>query len=154
MSENKRFDELTEMYMKPEGKSDTVRGELIRAVNRIGYRFFNDGDMLGVGYGNETCNAAGRYIGEYGSTEMVNALAKMWDETVNDSGWGMDEYAYESYLNTLIEATVKYADCKAPELDKEAENMWDYYEKEDEMYDQEDDYYEEDYEEDEWEEEE
>ena len=37
---------------------------IIRAFSRIAYRFENDGDMLGKGYGRETCNPAGRYLRE------------------------------------------------------------------------------------------
>lgn len=33
------------------GKADTVAGEIVRAVSRIGYRNYNDGDHIGVGYG-------------------------------------------------------------------------------------------------------
>ena len=126
MRTNKRFEELTEQLMKPEGKSDTVKGELVRAVNRIGYRFYNDGDMLGIGYGNETCNAAGRYIGKHGSKDMVEALSAMWDEGIHDSDTGMPEYIYEERLEALINKTVEYADSNAPELDAETEDMHDY----------------------------
>lgn len=35
------------------GKADTVAGEIVRAVSRIGYRNYNDGDHIGVGYGKE-----------------------------------------------------------------------------------------------------
>lgn len=51
---NKLFKELV-----PEtGKADSLAGELVRAMSRIGYRFYNDGDQLGIGYGKETCNPA------------------------------------------------------------------------------------------------
>lgn len=47
---NKLFKELV-----PEtGKADSLAGELVRAMSRIGYRFYNDGDQLGIGYGKET----------------------------------------------------------------------------------------------------
>ena len=55
---NKLFKELV-----PEtGKADSLAGELVRAMSRIGYRFYNDGDQLGIGYGKETCNPAGRFL--------------------------------------------------------------------------------------------
>lgn len=55
---NKLFKELV-----PEtGKADSLAGELVRAMSRIGYRFYNDGDQLGIGYGKETCNPAGRSL--------------------------------------------------------------------------------------------
>lgn len=152
MREHKRFNELTELHMKPEGKSDTVRGELIRAVNRIGYRFSNDGDCIGVGYGNETCNAAGRYIAEHGNDEMVKALGTLWDGSIEGSGMEMPDYVYESRLEKLIEATAEYADSTDPKLDEEATDMWDLYKSEDAEYDdwdEEDEWGEEDYWEDE-----
>ena len=38
---NKLFKELV-----PEtGKADSLAGELVRAMSRIGYRFYNDGDI-------------------------------------------------------------------------------------------------------------
>lgn len=151
----KRFEELTQQHMKPMGKSDTVRGELIRAVNKIGYRFYNDGDMLGIGYGNETCNAAGRYLGIHGSKEMVEILSKMWDEGIHDSGTEIiPEDIYEKRLEELEEATARYADTDDPALDQEATDMLDLRCDEDLHYDEEEeedwwDYEEEEEEEDE-----
>ena len=55
---NGMFEEL----VPPTGKADTLAGEIVRAICRIGYRNWNDGDHIGVGYGNETCNAAARYL--------------------------------------------------------------------------------------------
>ena len=43
---NTRFEELVPL----EGKADTLAGEIVRAISRIGYRFYNDGDQVGVGY--------------------------------------------------------------------------------------------------------
>lgn len=53
-----KIDALFEELVPASGKADTVAGEIIRAVCRIGYRWFNDGDMVGVGYWKETCNPA------------------------------------------------------------------------------------------------
>ena len=36
---------------------ETVGGEIIRAINRLGYRWWNDGDKFFVGYGVETCGS-------------------------------------------------------------------------------------------------
>ena len=55
---SKLFEELVPSM----GAAETTAGELLRAVNRIVYRFWNDGDMVCVDYGNETCNPAARYI--------------------------------------------------------------------------------------------
>jgi len=55
---DKLFDELV-----PEiGKADTKAGEIVRAMTRLAYRWYNDGDKLGDGYGTKTCNPAGRFL--------------------------------------------------------------------------------------------
>lgn len=54
--------DLCDKYVPIKGKCDNQYGELIRACNRIGYRNLNDGDCIGLGYGNETLNAPARYI--------------------------------------------------------------------------------------------
>ena len=64
------FDEL----VPASGKADTVAGEIIRAVNRIAYRNSNDGDHVGVGYGNETCNPAARYLGEVAGSHVLRVV--------------------------------------------------------------------------------
>lgn len=133
--ENKRFYELSDKLMKPSGKSDTVAGELIRSVNRICYRFYNDGDVIGCGYGNETCNAAGRYILQYGNSEMQDVLNAMWNGDINDTDYAMADKPYELLLSQLVVETVKYIDGGNNELDKEPEDMWDYSCQEDSEYD-------------------
>ena len=56
------FKELRDKLVPMSGKADTVAGEIIRAMDRLIYRFWNDGDMVGDGYGNETCNGSYRYL--------------------------------------------------------------------------------------------
>ena len=52
------FNELVPDY----GKADTVAGEIIRAIMRIMYRDYNDGDVFFKGYGLETCAASAQYL--------------------------------------------------------------------------------------------
>lgn len=56
------FETITDEYMPFMGKADTIGGEMLRAVNRIVYRYYNDGDVAGVGYGCITINPAIRYL--------------------------------------------------------------------------------------------
>lgn len=39
-------DQLFNLLVPAEGPADTEAGELVRCLNRLGYRFFNDGDMM------------------------------------------------------------------------------------------------------------
>ena len=128
----KKNDALFDELVSVEGASETKAGELVRAVNRIGYRFWNDGDMIGVEQGNETCNAAARFIMEvYDGTEMEGLVSAMW---------GMqNEKVYEYSLDLLFDSMVRYIDGH-PELKTEPndEDMFEFKELSDE------DWYEED----------
>ena len=93
---NKLFKELV-----PEtGKADSLAGELVRAMSRIGYRFYNDGDQLGIGYGKETCNPAGRFLGVKGNDKIAKLTADAWAV--------YSEEAYEKVLDILCGAVADY----------------------------------------------
>lgn len=44
------------------GKADTSAGELVRAMSRLNYRWYNDGDKFYEGYGLETCASSAAYL--------------------------------------------------------------------------------------------
>ena len=100
-----------------EGPASSKAGELLRAVNKIGCRFWNDGDMIGFQYGNETCNPAARFIlEEFGNTPMSLLVSSLWKIAGRSS--------YENVLCSLVEETLRYIEDN-PELVTE-ENEWDY----------------------------
>ena len=117
--ENK-LDEYFNKWVPEEGKCDHLAGEIIRAIGKISYRYYNDGDKIGVGYGNETCNAAARFLRE-------NVYNKEVEETINHI-WGMNnDSVYDFNLNFLSEIILNYID-EHPELgDQKTENMDEYY---------------------------
>lgn len=49
-------------YVPVSGIAPTKGGEIVRAIVRLDFRFYNDGDMVGWCYGNETCNSSDRYL--------------------------------------------------------------------------------------------
>ena len=123
------FDELT----PSSGKADTVAGEIIRAISRIGYRNFNGGDHVGVGYGKETCNPAARYL-------MAKAGEKV-EKIIIDKVWGEEQDdKYDRAVEELNEAVVEYID-QHPELKTtpNKEDMWDYRNKDEDVDDYEED---------------
>ena len=112
-----KLNALFEELVPNEGAAETKAGELVRAVSRIGYRFYNDGDKIGVDYGNETCNAAARYImNVFKDQEFAWTVNGMW-------GLVSDKF-YEKGLGLLIEQVVSYIESN-PEL-KEEKNEGDY----------------------------
>ena len=56
----------------------SLAGELVRAMARIGYRWYNDGDQVGIGYGRETCNPAARFLIHKGNKEVSDLAASIW----------------------------------------------------------------------------
>lgn len=141
--ELKKINGWFERYVPMRGKAETVGGEVVRAMCRIGYRWFNDGDQIGVGYGNETCNAAARFLMEKCPRSVGDAVCDIWGCE--------NEEKYDDGLNRLEERIVEYIEGSPELFDMENhEDMWSYEEWEDTHYEDEDEEeYEEDWEEDE-----
>lgn len=118
---NKLFEELVPMS----GAAETVAGEIIRATCRIGYRWVNDGDQLGIGYGKETCNPAARYLGKTCDDNKI--AAKLWDlmyDPIYDDSY---DGAYNQALDELNEAILAYIE-EHPELKtmKNEDDFWNH----------------------------
>lgn len=135
----KKINALFEELVPDSGKADTVAGEIIRAISRIGYRNYNDGDHLGIGYGRETCNPAGRFLAAKCSPEIARLVS---------DAWGIcDDEAYDKALAQLEDAVLDYIE-KHPELKTTVndEDMWDSRDKDEDVdrddEEDEDDYYE------------
>lgn len=114
-----RLSGLFEELVPATGKADTVAGEIVRAINRIVYRNWNDGDHIGVGYGRETCNPAARYLAERCGGQVEKAVFDIWGEYFDDR--------YDAGIEVLEQAVLDYLD-ENPELRTaaNAEDMWDY----------------------------
>lgn len=114
-----RINALFEELVPSQGPAATVAGEIIRATCRIGYRFTNDGDQIGIGYGKETCNPAARYLEAWTNENVTSALIQMWCL--------YDESAYERALEALCEAVLAYIEGNPGLKEKEnTEDFWNY----------------------------
>lgn len=127
-----RINELFKELVPFEGKADSLAGELIRAMSRIGYRFYNDGDQLGIGYGKETCNPAGRFLGAKGNDRIAKLTADAWAV--------YSEEAYEKILDALEGAVADYIEQNPDLRNQPTEDMWSF---RDEAEDQDDSWMEE-----------
>lgn len=124
---------MKEYGVPDSGKADSVAGELVRAINRIIYRWFNDGDRINEGYGKETTNAAARYLIQEGSPEVRSTISELFE---NPSDYDSDD-SYEDMLSdacvSLLEDLENHPELKtAKTID-----MWDLYDKEDSEYEEE-----------------
>lgn len=91
------FDEFVALC----GPSETVGGEIVSAVARINRRMYDDGEMIGVGYGNKTVNAPARYL--INICKRSKLASDIW------LMWGRPD-GYMALLMELIEDTVAYLD--------------------------------------------
>ncbi len=132
---NDLFDELVPM----EGKAESLAGELVRAANRIGYRWSNDGDRVGDGYGKETCNAPARFlIRKTHGTAISTIVSDMW------TNW-KPEKEYDAAVDNLFGAVADYIEAHPETRTTETEDMWDHFDPEEDKDDTEEEDYEEDY---------
>ena len=127
---NTRFEELVPL----EGKADTLAGEIVRAISRIGNRFYNDGDQVGVGYGKQTCNPPARFLASETNTAIGDMVRALWQVT--------DEAAYERLLDVVTEMAMDYIDSHPELREQPAPDMWDYQDEQEDRddYDDEDEY--------------
>lgn len=124
------LESLFDALVPASGKASTEAGEILRAYNRIGYRYYNDGDVLGIDYGNETVNAAGRYLAKHshGNVDIEYALGRMW--------WNFSSKDYENMLDLLQKGVYDLLNSNNELFTNETEDMWEHFEKEDEDWDE------------------
>ena len=145
-----RINKLFEEPVPMSGKADSLAGELVRAISRIGYRFSNDGDLVNIGYGKETCNPAARFLIAKGNHEISDLTVALWEIFSED--------AYEKVLDTLEGAVADYIEQNPDLRNQPAKDMWDFKDEEEDqddswMDEEEDDWEEEEYDEEDYEEE-
>ena len=113
----KALNTLFDALVPSSGKSDTIAGELIRAIVKIIYRDFNDGDMFYTGYGIESsCGNAASFLMQYENDMWYDDFDDIRDRQLEDDEYtnaiyaiakNIIEYIYENrYL--VYEPNTKY----------------------------------------------
>lgn len=121
-----RIDDILEavfnFLVPPTGKCDSVAGELIRAIMRVSYRDWNDGDVFYEGYGRETCLPSVAYIIEQ-FPDMYDDFDEIADEILSrlfDSSPELFFWAPNS-TNSLDTDISPYADWEPTDYDYEGD---------------------------------
>lgn len=112
----KRQNALYEKLVPAFGHADTVEGEHLRAINRLIYRFNNDGDYFMVGYGIETAGPAHAYLKRSNDINIKHILN--YAETC-------EEDTYNDYLYKALEAIVEWIESRNGEYRKNNQDMLD-----------------------------
>lgn len=99
-------DELFNALIPSSGRADTIAGETLRALHKIGYRYYNDGDHYFEGYGIETAGSSAIYL----SKHTNQLIAKLVLETipVNFLATGSAEVYDNAIINTLVKLITLY----------------------------------------------
>lgn len=138
------FDELVPSM----GKADTEGGEIIRAVNRIQYRYWNDGDIAGQGYGKQTVNPAVRFL-DFVVDRLKSCAFRTLVNKFQDyvDGTSVSDKEYDEKVKELVKESIIYIAQKGLYDKSNERDMFDYaipeVDKEDD-YEDEDDFFEED----------
>ena len=137
-----RNEALWDKLVPSSGPSKFVEGEMLRAMNRLVYRWYNDGDKFFEGYGTETAGPAHSFLVNSSqiNREEQRRLESLFDAVVGTYG---DE-EYEKMLDQVAELVLSYVEGipedQYQELGREMFDFEPEYEEEDED-DFDDDYY-------------
>lgn len=135
------FDEL----VPNEGKADTVKGEVVRAINRVLYRWYNDGDKFFYAYGKETVGNVMSYL--VGCEDIPPAYRRMILSLTAKVEDTYDDDSYWKFLKSLTRAVVSL--LESGQIDDRNNTVdsatfpskWEYdYSEEEEDYDEDLDY--------------
>lgn len=113
----KRNEALYDKLVPGMGAADTVEGEMLRAMNRIIYRYYNDGDYYYKGYGIETAGPAHSFLVNAYHPQK-SALRRIFDESRGEE--------YEQMLNDALDVILDHIESRQGDYTKNSEDMFDY----------------------------
>ena len=114
-------------FVPASGASDVVAGEIMRAIMRIAYRYYNDGDVAGDGYGKETVNPAVRYLNiqsKNDKSKYRKIVERFMDMVYDGFDGGDDEYEY--LISVLFTEGIKYIILNNLYEIGNHDDMWDF----------------------------
>lgn len=142
--DKQEFDEIDEKYLPPSGEGETMASQIVTAVNKLVYKWYNDGDVYDnthglEGWANDLSDYA-NWLWRYADADVLmdienarndsdyeNILKDLADSLLNDSV--LDEYKDKPLKGSIY-------DCKGP---FKFEEHWDDEEDEDDWYEDEED---------------
>jgi hypothetical protein len=123
-TETLTFDELRDKLMPMRGNCGNLEGEVIRAINRIEYRHWNDGDWPTVGYGRETQGPALAFI-----TRMkgIPGRIKEANKAIRKASHERNEKRFLDAIEVIKEVTAEWVNAQMAKGDLEPNNadIWD-----------------------------
>ena len=115
------FDHLFDVLVPSSGKSNSLAGELIRAANRIEYRWFNDGDRFFEDYGIETCGQPAYFLMNF----EINDEMPLWDFMLGVAEDNADDKYYDAFLEELKNKVAEIVQDNPTLLVTDTKDMYD-----------------------------
>ena len=129
-----RNEPLYNKLVPGDGDAETVEGEMLRAINRIIYRYYNDGDEYFRGYGTETAGPAHSFLVN-ANHPLKSAMIKVFKE-------GTD---YEQTIKDALVIILDHIESKQGKYTKNTlGGIFDYEPEFEDEEDEYDDYYDDD----------
>lgn len=100
---NELWSDLFEEFVPSSGPAETMGGEIIRAVNRVIYRWENDGDKFNEGYGLETCGSDAAFLSENTDSRIENII-----ENAAELDPSAPDERYSAAMKKLEEAVIDF----------------------------------------------
>lgn len=116
-----QFEHLFDILVPSSGKCESLAGELIRAVNKIEYRFFNDGDRWFEDYGIETAGPAAMFVINFEHQDEI----PFWDFMINWAESNAEDSEYEARISQIKQAVSEYIEEHPEILAMETKDMYD-----------------------------
>ena len=96
-----RNEPLYNKLVPGQGDAETVEGEILRAMNRIAYRYYNDGDKYFQGYGTETAGPAHSFLVN-ANHPLKSAMIKIFGDGTN----------YEQTIKDALDIILDYIESR------------------------------------------
>ena len=101
---NSLMSALFDEFVPDSGACDNLGAELIRAIERIRYRDYNDGDFYYKGYGLETCGPCAAFIADYSNETLEDEIIDIASKNYSD----YDSDYYTRDLEQLARQIVEF----------------------------------------------
>ena len=105
------------------GNSQFLEGEMLRAINRIIYRSYNDGDYFYQGYGAQTVGPAMAFLTNH--REIPIEIRRQIIDIEREAVGSVDKN-YEDYLYQIAEIILDYLNSKNGECTPSTADLFDY----------------------------
>ena len=114
LGSNYDFDKLFDVLVPPSGKADTVAGEVVRALNKVDYRDFNDGEVFYESDGLDTCGGAMAFVAEFfldkfnDSDDTDTTAQAIYDKIIDIAESQLRDAEYTGAISELEKMAVEW----------------------------------------------